>query len=373
MCSPFDMDDDVFHRAIHVWSDDDEDQDDAPVFFDRSNTTTQTTATFPESAVTRAREIVEITDEPNEDGGNAGAGRYRSWCFTIQDPTPEVEARVKQTECRYLVVGREIAPTTNRPHLQGLVVFDNPVRRKTVQDRLGSPNCHVEIVYSTVDACEKYCKKDGDFFEKGVKPVPVQERVKAAGDANKRKYEQAYNLAREERYDEIPKDMLIRHYQSLHAIGREMTVKPKPIAQDAGIWVHGLSGSGKSTYVLFKTQGKSVYLKNLTKWWDHYKGEDDVIVDDIDPASAKAILSDLKQWLGRTVCKVEGKGYTVGVDIRPKRVWVTSQYSVDECFPKDAKTAAAITRRCQVINFDDPVTRDRCREEAAEFNANFGL
>ena len=94
--------------------------------------------------------------------------RGRNWIFTINNYDNDVIQRLKGLEqvCVYMVVGKEIAPTTNTPHLQGFVQFRVPKRQNQVKLMLGgSP--HVELARD-VESCILYCMKEGDYFEANI-------------------------------------------------------------------------------------------------------------------------------------------------------------------------------------------------------------
>lgn len=87
----------------------------------------------------------------------------RSWCFTVNNPTPGTEDLFEQSEHKYLCYGREIAPNTGTPHLQGVITFPNPCRLSQLRSRFGSI-AHWEVCRS-LEASTRYCKKEGDFYE----------------------------------------------------------------------------------------------------------------------------------------------------------------------------------------------------------------
>lgn len=87
----------------------------------------------------------------------------RAFCFTWNNPPEEPVF----PESRYLVYGKEIAPTTGTPHLQGLILFPSARRLSTVIKAL--PGCHVEIAHD-LKASIVYCKKGNDFVEVGTPP-----------------------------------------------------------------------------------------------------------------------------------------------------------------------------------------------------------
>ena len=100
-------------------------------------------------------------------------------------------------------------------------------------------------------------------------------------------------------------------------------------------WRCGDSGSGKSSGVR-RDYGDSLYVKDATKWWDGYAGEETVVIDDWDPETTKYLRRYLKIWADHYPFKAEVKGGSM--EIRPKRVIVTSQYTIEMCFPDEKTT-----------------------------------
>jgi len=96
----------------------------------------------------------------------------KHYVFTLNNYSNEDEAALaalsEGSEVSYLVFGREVAPTTNTPHLQGYVAF---LRRKTLgQARILIPRAHLEVAHGTPKEAASYCKKDGNFEEFGELP-----------------------------------------------------------------------------------------------------------------------------------------------------------------------------------------------------------
>lgn len=95
-----------------------------------------------------------------------------NWCFTLNNYDDADLERISQlcqgTRVKYLVYGKEIAPTTGTPHLQGFVSFFHSVRRTTLQRLIaGNKLIHCDRTNGTPQQAADYCKKDGDFFEHG--------------------------------------------------------------------------------------------------------------------------------------------------------------------------------------------------------------
>ena len=96
----------------------------------------------------------------------------RRYVFTINNPNEDsidlILRLSAQDYCKYIVYGRENAPTTGTFHLQGFVIFNTPQRCGAVRGYL--PGAHIEPAIGTSFQCREYCIKDGDFVEFGVFP-----------------------------------------------------------------------------------------------------------------------------------------------------------------------------------------------------------
>lgn len=98
-----------------------------------------------------------------------------NWVFTLNNPTADeslfLNGLVERGEAKYLVYGRETAPTTGTPHLQGFIVLPRNARLRAVKRVLGVERIHVELSRGSAAQAADYCKKDGDFEEFGQAPV----------------------------------------------------------------------------------------------------------------------------------------------------------------------------------------------------------
>lgn len=100
--------------------------------------------------------------------GNTGSQtpRNRSWCFTLNNYNDDDEESIQNIECKYLIYGREVGEK-GTPHLQGTIQFNHAKTFSAVKKNL--TKAHLEPCIDLL-ASIKYCKKDGDIFEKGVPP-----------------------------------------------------------------------------------------------------------------------------------------------------------------------------------------------------------
>ena len=91
-------------------------------------------------------------------------------------------------------------------------------------------------------------------------------------------------------------------------------------------WIVGQPGTGKSRFC-FAMQ--DAFEKPQNKWWDGYRGESIVIIDDLD---TDALGHYLKRWADRYPVKGEVKNGTVNLSYR--RLFVTSNHTIESLFEK---------------------------------------
>lgn len=266
--------------------------------------------------------------------------KTRTWCFTINNYTHEDEHYVFQLAwyCRYVICGREVGES-GTPHLQGYVVFENAVRISTVSEYL--PRAHLEPAKGDSDQNYAYCTKEGDFFEYGNRP----DTQKTKGDKNRQRYAEAVQAARENRWKDVPEDILVRSGNGLRLAVLLTAESNLEDTEEKMEWYYGASGTGKSRKA--REENPDAYLKMCNKWWDGYQGQDVVIIEDFDK-DHKVLVHHLKIWADRYKFPAEVKGGKT--DIRPRKIIVTSNYHPEDIWT-DEKDLDPILRRFHVTKF----------------------
>jgi len=235
--------------------------------------------------------------------------RSRNYAFT--DNTNDT-AFWDAVDCKYVVYGKEVAPTTGQPHLQGTIVFEHAKSVSAVRQLF--PQAHWEICRS-VHASIKYCKKEGDFTERGSPP----------SQGKRTDFHDVYDSIREDNatYEDIlelnPR-IAIQYTQGFKsAINIQVKHRSQDVVPEVH-WFYGPTASGKSRQA-FLEAGENAYVVPTTgRFWDLYSGETEVIFDDFRVGQIDFAL--LLKILDRYRMSVEVKGSSV--KLAATKFWITT-------------------------------------------------
>lgn len=268
--------------------------------------------------------------------------RSRAFCFTLNNFTPEEVEKVKAWDCKYLIFGKEVG-ASNTPHLQGYVSFENQKQLKALKKL--SDRAHWEIARGTPKQASEYCEKDGDVFQKGTRPLSQVEK----GALEKDRWATALKCVQEGKLEEMDPQILCQHLRQVEYAAAQILGKRKLSEVDGEFenqWMVGPPGCGKSRKA--RDENPGAYIKDpKERWWDGYAGEEVVIIDDFDKYQLQQ-GGDMKRWCDRYPFRAAVKGgYLM---IRPRKIVVTSNYSIDDIWHEDALTVGAIARRFNVLD-----------------------
>jgi len=280
--------------------------------------------------------------------------RRVGYCFTLNNWTEEEYEKLVALPCKYLILGKEIGEN-GTPHIQGYIHFERNVRFNTVKKYI--PRAHIEQAKGTPAQNSDYCKKDGNFEERGKLP-------QTAKQASKEAYAEILKRAEDGDIQWI-KDHYPRMWIQLsHRI--ESLQQPKNTILDGELrheWWVGPTGSGKSRLLweLYPTH----FQKDANKWWCGYRHQNVVAIEEWSPKN-ECTGSFLKIWADRYPFTGQIKGGSLQ-RIRPVKLIILSNYEIDDCFP-DRRDAEPLHRRFTVLRF--PRDRSEARIRALAYHTS---
>lgn len=221
-------------------------------------------------------------------GGNTrtpGQNRFHAFCFTS---FLETEPFYDENRCKYLLFAPEICPDTGRHHWQGYAYFYDKISLKTCQRILKCPNVNMRAAL----ADDVQYQKDyiiGPYNKDG-KNKPYNPEHKIFGcEPNQGKRSDLIELKDKILKGELSCDDIITNMpEYYHQYGRTLDkledLKMSKIYRTEmtkGIWYYGPTGVGKSHIAFTGFTPETHYVvPNDNGWWDNYKQQDIVIIND---------------------------------------------------------------------------------------------
>jgi len=266
----------------------------------------------------------------------AGNPRLK-YCFTLNNYEEDDETRIKlffEEKAAYAIYGREIAPTTGTPHLQGYVHLKQKMRFNGFKAAIGNA-CHIEPANGSDQQNFDYCSKSGDFFEFGEKTT----------QGKRSDLESAAELLRETKSIKLVAEAHPGIYWRYHRGIKDWKALVLPtVPRNAKTRVHvfvGPPGTGKSR-AASDAAGGTVFRKHFGEWWDGYDEHDTVIIDDF---YGWIRHCELLRILDRYPHQVPIKGGFK--EFVPKDIFITSNKPISDWydFERIRASPAALYRR----------------------------
>lgn len=238
----------------------------------------------------------------------------------------------------YMVYGKEVAPSTGTPHLQGYIELNRQVRWNTINTMLDK-RAWIAARKGNQDEAIKYAKKDDDCTEMG---APKRQGCRSDLDATR-------TQATEEGMRAVTS---IRNFQQINVANKFLTYNESPRDFETLVtWIWGPSGIGKTKYA-YDRKGSDCYVKNTpNKWFDGYDGHTEVIIDDLKPKmfDDAMLLALLDRYEVRVECKGGSRQW------KPVKLWITSIYSPEDLWAlQSLEDATQLKRRIdQVIHMEE--------------------
>lgn len=249
--------------------------------------------------------------------------KQRDFAFTCNNYQAEHLELCDTTDCQYIIYGKETAPTTGTPHLQGYVYFHSPRTESSVRKEWIGFSIEHRYKGSTPAQAAAYCKKSGNFVERG--ELPKQGRRSDLDEI--KDIIQETNSMREV-------VTVAKSLQSVRMAEIYLKYHEKPRNWECKVeWYYGVSGSGKTRTAFEKFKDQDYYVAMTTgKWFEGYDAQPCVIIDDI--RNDFMSYSEFLKLIDRYEFRVQTKGGSrqflakhiiITSPYHPKYLWDTSE------------------------------------------------
>lgn len=234
-----------------------------------------------------------------------------AWCFTINNYTEQDEEDVKalQQFASYVVCGKETAPTTGTPHLQGYVYMINKASFKAMKRAL--PRARLVVSKGSDFDNFGYSKKEDLWFKFGTPPCQGRRTDLAA----------AYEIVKEtSRMKDVVAAM--PNYQAIRCAETYLKYHEAPRDWKPEVrWYFGATGEGK-TRLAREWLGECYTCLDSSKFWEGYDAHESVLIDDFRKDFCKFHV--LLRILDRYEFRVEVKG--ASRQLRAKKIAITCPF-----------------------------------------------
>lgn len=242
------------------------------------------------------------------------------WCFTINNHSDKDVEALSKIEVDYIVYGIETGKS-GTPHLQGYLCW--PVRRtfKFTKQALG-PKVHLERAKGSPKQASDYCKKDGQFTERGILPRGQGQRTDLEAV-----YEAIKNGENLRQIAEHNPTAAIKY--STGILRLQQFVRPHR-QHPPTIWTFwGKTGTGKTRRIWDFADLEHLWVHPGGHWFDGYMGHESVLFDDFDGSWFK--VTYLLKLLDRYIFTVPVKGgFTWWA---PHTIYITSNVEPTDWYP----------------------------------------
>lgn len=269
--------------------------------------------------------------------------KSRAWVACLNNYAPEEDITILKCaldeKINYAIIGKEIGKKNGTPHLQMYFYFKNDKSFATLKKRFNPKICWHTARGTATDSFNYICnnpeKPNPDAIVWGEKPLTSDEK----GILGKRHWEETWDLAKIGEVEKIHPAIRIAHYNTIKKIRADYQPQLADINSLDHEWIWGEPGTFKSK--VFRKEHPIYFDKQRNKWWDGYKNEDVVLIDDFDHED-KYLGSLLKRWADHYPFNAEVKGSSISM--RPKMIVVTSNYQIKDLWA-DRQLVMALERR----------------------------
>lgn len=276
----------------------------------------------------------------------------RFWCFTLNNPTELLDPE-EWTNVRYCIYQLEIGEQGTE-HFQGYLECNRGCRLAALKKLDGLETAHFEVRRGTQKEAIAYCRKEDSRVEG---PWEFGEPSGGQGtrvDLDKLKMD----IDKGDSLLEIAQNHFSAFLRYPNSINRYMQMVQKPRRFKPRVaWFVGPPKTGKT---FGAHREGSVFNKPHSKWWDGYRGDEDVI-----------LLDDFKGWIPfhellGLLDEYDYQGEVKGgfVRILSPKIIITSNLPPDRIYKDETLPFEALARR-----IDDWFYFDKLGEEPYHSNS----
>ena len=287
--------------------------------------------------------------------------KIRAFVVTQWNMDCDYQALIDKKQFQFIAYGEEICPTSGTPHHQMFVYFANPRSWKTknlnkIGDMFGPIHCRVDAMFGSFEQNESYCSKemDGKLIKFGKEPNQGERMdLTDLKDAILKGDMSADDVAVENPY------MFHQYGRTLDRIEAIGLRKKFRTEFTKGIWIHGVTGSGKSHTAFSDYNPETHYVKNLNEdWWDGYKGQETVIFNEF---RGQVTFSELLDLCDKWPKTVKWRSHEP-VPFISKKLIITSIKSPKDCYSsvKD-EPWEQFERRFEIIELEQKYSEGNIR------------
>lgn len=212
------------------------------------------------------------------------AKRVRSWVFTLYaDEDGQFKLCLTFDAMRYYCFQKEICPTTQRVHLQGLLYLENPITLSALKKQLCSSTIHLEPMKGTFDQARDYCMKSetavpDSFVERGERPAPGKRSDLALAAERILRGDSVLEVIRTD--PQLVRNIAhLQHLRQISHLSTERDVKC--------YWIYGPPGCGKTRFVHKRFASLASCCLTVPMRFDEYDGQGTLLLDDVQPHHLK--------------------------------------------------------------------------------------
>lgn len=259
----------------------------------------------------------------------------RSWFGTLNNYNDAELIELRCFDCVYKAIGFHVGQKSKLPHLHCVVQFKNPRGFPKLSKRW-----HWESRKGDIKQAIDYLNKDNKLEEYGDRPPEKKDLADEWAD-----------FVSSIHKGQVDQDsMMFARYRS-YTLHRLADLRPRKDYEGElrakNVWIWGPPGVGKSRMVRQTFRPDQIYTKFLNKWWDNFKDERCVLIEDADPKQCSMLAHYFKVWSDRYSFGAEIKNGRIQINPCDFHLVVTSNYSIYQCF--DELDIGPLLRRFDVI------------------------